>query len=175
MLGTFVPLSIHPRHFPTLVGSTCDSAAADQVCVGEEESWGASKVGVEQNSRPLTQLIQQPGIWLVHHAILSQLGEKRVQTEVGWVGVLNKWQSQKKVGLCVFVGLSAFHPPLQLGGQSGLQTFHEACVVTVVPGNHRQLMLQPIRDNRKRKRNVVVVLLQGLQSFYFILRYYAIL
>jgi len=56
---------------------TCDCGSADQVCEGEEESCGAPEVGMQEIPRPLTQLMKQPGVRLVHHAILGQLGGRR--------------------------------------------------------------------------------------------------
>lgn len=43
---------------PNGMRSTCDSAAADQVCEGHEEFWRAPEVGMQQGSYSLTQLIQ---------------------------------------------------------------------------------------------------------------------
>lgn len=40
-----------------LVGITCNSSAANQVCERDEESRGASEIGVQQDSHSLTQLV----------------------------------------------------------------------------------------------------------------------
>lgn len=58
------------------LGITCHCTAADQVCEGDKEARGAPEVGVQQDSGPLAQLVQQPGVRLVHQAFLRQLQQR---------------------------------------------------------------------------------------------------
>lgn len=39
------------------LGVTCNGAAADQVCEGDVESWGAPEIGVQQGPHSLAQLM----------------------------------------------------------------------------------------------------------------------
>lgn len=66
------PLLRPGRAEPSLV-VTCNGTPTDEVCEGDKESRGTPEVGMQQDTRPLPELVQQLGVRFVDQAVLSQL------------------------------------------------------------------------------------------------------